>query len=122
MIQRNKGLTLLEIVLAVLIMSSGIILIMRFAPTILHVRSKMDEYTLSTFLAVQKMERLRGEILNDFDGEYNEGEAPFSSPYDKYRYSVLVDTNPDIKTVEVEVWHIDKPDSKVTLDTKIAKR
>ena len=120
----RKGLTLLEIIAAVLIMAFGIVPIMRFAPTILQVRNKMDRSTQSVFLSMQKIEELRGRILADFykEGGYGEAERTFPQPHDDYRYSVEDDLSRDIKTISVSVWHADNPGDIFTLYTKIASR
>lgn len=121
---RRKGFTLLEIILAVMIMAVGIISIMRFGPTILQVRSNIDKDTESIFLAIKKMEELRGRILYDFDkpGGYSEGEAAFLPPHSDYRYIVRDNMNPLIKTIEVNIWHMNSAGKRIILYTKIAKR
>lgn len=122
MLKSKKGLTLVEIILTVLIMSFGIVPIMDLAPTILRTSIGIEETTESIFLAIQKIEETRGKILHNFNKDYNESGTPFSSPHDKYKYAITDNLNPDIKTIEVNVWHIDKPDSKFILYTKIAER
>ncbi len=122
----RKGLTLLEIIAASIIMSAGIIFIMRFAPVILRAKSGMEIGTEKAFLALQKTEELKGKVLYDFNkaGGYGVTEEPFAPPHDKYRCSVTdsLDPSNNIRTIEVDVWHIDNPDSKFILHTKIARR
>ena len=119
MLNSKKGLTLLEIMAAALIMTFGIVPIMRFAPTILRTKATVEKMTECIFLATQKMEEVRGRALDDFDQDYNDSGTLLSG---KYGYSIEDNLGADIKTISVSAWDIDRPADKYVLYTKIARR
>jgi len=120
----KKGLTLLEIIVAVLIMSLGLIPIVRFAPTILRSKANTEQITESAFLATRKIEEVRGKVLDDFakEGGYAESNIAFPAPHSSYRYTITDDLNPVIKTISVSAWHVERTNEKLILHTKIANR
>lgn len=131
----SKGFTLIEIVLAIFIMSLGIIAIMQVFPTTLMVSKDTEEMTRATFLAERKMEEVKGKIRyeNDFANDYNESSpTAFPPPDENYKYTVIdtEDEHPgEVKEIKVTVWHDsnnnnswDEGENRIILDTKVAKR
>jgi len=124
MLRSKRGLTLAEIILAVMVMTLAIVPIMNMAPAILGTTTDVEEMTDTTFLVTRKMEEARGRVMNSFDS-FNQGlheRSSFPEPYNDYSYSVDIDANPDIKVILAEAWHNDSADRKVQLATKVARR
>ncbi len=133
-LKNGAGFTLIEIVLAIFIMSYGIIAIMQVFPTTLLVSKDTEEMTRATFLAERKMEEVKGKIRheNDFANDYDDSPTAFPPPDENYKYTV-VDTGDEhpgeVKEIEVTVWHDsnnsnswDEGENRIILDTKVAKR
>lgn len=120
----KKGLTLLEVILAVLIMTLGLTPIVRLAPTILRSKANTEQITESAFLATRKIEEVRGRVLDNFGKEdgYGESNVSFPSPHSSYKYTITDDLDPVIKTISVSAWHVERTNDKLTLYTKIANR
>jgi len=118
----KKGLTLLEIILAIAIMAFAIVPIMNFAPSIMSNKEGVEQMTESLFLATQKMEEVRGLVMTDFAATRAEGETALTGDYSDYRYDVTDDLGTDIKAIRVRAWHnLDSAD-KIVLHTLIARR
>lgn len=118
----KKGLTLLEIILAIAIMAFAIVPIMNFAPSIMSNKEGVEQMTESVFLATQKMEEVRGFVMTDFAATRAEGETAFTGDYSGYRYDVTDDPGVNIKTIRVRAWHQLDPSDKIVLHTLIARR
>lgn len=140
-VKNGAGFTLIEIVLAIFIMSWGIIAIMQVFPTTLLVSKDTEEMTRATFLAERKMEEVKSKILGrstdpgypyGWNYDYNETGESFPPPDENYKYTVAdtEDEHPgEVKEIEVTVWHDsnnnnswDEGENRIILDTKIAKR
>ena len=145
---RNKrGLTYLEILATLLIMSMALIPIMRIMPEGMKATRRVERLTRATFLGQSKMDEIRSQILGTnpsygFSKDYNESTTAFPNPDDppepgfKYKYTVADDQGAGIKELNVTVWFDENdngaPDTysgpyeedeiSVSLDTKIADR
>lgn len=124
MLRSKRGMTLAEIILAVMVMALAIVPIMNMAPAILGTSADVEEMTDTTFLVTQKMEEVRGRVMNSFDsfGEGLNEASSFPAPYNDYSYTVSVDTDPNIKTILAEAWHNDSSGRTVRLATKVVRR
>jgi len=118
----KKGLTLLEIILAIAIMAFAIVPIMNFAPSIMSNKEGVEQMTESLFLATQKMEEVRGFVMTDFAATRAESETAFTGDYSDYRYDVTDDLGAGIKAIRVRAWHRLDPSDKIVLHTLIARR
>lgn len=119
----KKGLTLIEIIVAVMIMAFGIVPIMRFGPDIFRAREGSQEVTQATFLATRVIEETRGRVFNDYFHTYSTLEdTNFEEPFEEYVYSISDDADGVFRTLHVSVWHQDNEDNPVELYTKIAWR
>ena len=129
-LKSKKGITLLEIVLTVLIMSAGVVGIMEMAPSMLEIREKTDQMTTMTFLATRQIEEIKGVALQKFSDITSVPAAYFDPatdyPYRNYWRSVnVVDdtTNGYVKNIKVTIGYgsFESEDS-YALYTKIAER
>jgi prepilin-type N-terminal cleavage/methylation domain-containing protein len=127
----KRGLTFIELIVAILIMSLGVVAIMWWGPGLLRAKADTERLTESTFLASDKLEEIKGKILDDYDlaGGYAVSSTAFPAPYTDYRYSITDDdynigmgTVPDIREISISAWHIEESDNPVTLYTKVARR
>lgn len=118
----QAGLSLLEVIAAVAIMTIVLVPTMNLSPMLLQTREKIEYRTKCIFLAQGKMEELKDKILLNFNQDYSEPAINFASPNEAYSYSVTDDNDPALKTIGVEVWHEEMPEDKIRLDTQVANR
>jgi len=126
MIKRKKGMTFIELIAAVSIVVIGALIVIRLEPVIYNIKEKIDQNSTMVFLAVNKIEELRAQVLykysqSIFDGDYTEEETALPEPYADYRYTIS-DTTDEPRILQLNVWHTDKPNNKFVLDTMVARR
>lgn len=134
MIKNKKGLTFLEILAALLIISIAFIPMMRLMTGGVERAKGIDAITRSAFLVEGKMEEVRSLILGTnpsygFSHNYTQSATSFPSPDDKFKYTISDNGAADIKELNVTVWldennngTFDSNEDGVSLDTKIAAR
>lgn len=145
--RNERGLTYLEILATILIMSIALIPIMRIMPEGMKATRRVERLTRANFLGQSKMDEIRSQILGTnpnygFSKDYNKSATAFPNPDDppdphfKYKYTVTDDQGAGIKELKVTVWFDengnDEPDTysdpheedeiSVSIDTKIADR
>lgn len=104
MLNNKKGFTILEVLIAMLIISFGLLGLMRALSGGLMGSKRAHDVTIATLLAQQKMEELR---YNDWDSLVSESKDPFSAPNANFEYETTV--TPGIpaaylKEVSLSIW------------------
>lgn len=128
------GLTFLEILAALLIMSIAFIPMMKLMTGGVERARGIDAITRSAFLAEGKMEEVRSLILGTdpsygFSHNYTQSATAFPSPNGSFKYTVSDNAASNIKELNIDVWLDEDANSVfddyeygVTLDTKVADR
>ncbi|MDD3643818.1 MAG: type II secretion system protein [Candidatus Krumholzibacteria bacterium] len=126
MMRSNKGLSLVEIMIAILIFGIGITAAIRTLPVSNRATTRARNLTLATNLAQQKIEELMNLPTNDADltgGAHNDPDNPVDRIFT--RTWVVADNSPivDMKRVDVTVvWTADGSDNGVSLTTYLTSR
>ena len=121
--KKNNGFTLLEVLVAIVILTAGLLGMASLTGTIIHGNKLSNDLTTATTLAQDKMEDIQRV---GYSGVTSETKALLSSPYDEYKREVTVtDDSPatDLKTVSVKVYWggSSNEDHNVELKTILAK-
>ena len=113
----SKGFTLLEVLVAIVILSVGLLGMACLAGSIIGYNQFADQVTTATTLAQDKIEELK-----------NEGYSSITSSSDTQSiytraWAVASDSpGPNLKTIEVKVnWNLKGTAKEVVLETIIAK-
>jgi len=122
-LKAKTGVSFLEVLAALIILSVALVPIMTWVPTSIQTKVKSERKTTAIFLAQGKIEELRCQIIGNFTQDRNPPQpVAFPNPYQNFSYTVSDDLNPNLKTISVRVWHIEKPNDETILYTKITKR
>ena len=122
----EKGIGLVEIIIAMLIFAVGITAAIRTLPVSNTSTTRARNLTTATNLAQQKIEELMGVPYDDAQlsaGNYNDADNPIERIYT--RTWTVTDNDPiqDMKTVSVNVTYLSgSKDNTVTLSTYITSR
>lgn len=133
---KNKGFTLIEIIISLTILAVALIPMIQMIPGGLVLRAKIERVTKITFLAQKKMEEQVNFFQYDFDHDsslsFDPGPTDFSSlgfPGFKFKIVVNVVVTNKLKSLKVTVWYDsdsdDVPDAEedsVVFDNQIAAR
>lgn len=136
MIKRNdKGFTLVEVLLAVILLGIALIPIIQSMPSIYRVnRSMIIENTMS-FYAQDKLEEVKSAVISDFDIDRTQSLQTVSGETN-YKYNIIDNggtdiggtTGNDIKVITIQMWYGDdgstfeSAGNRIELKTKISKR
>jgi len=126
MLKSEKGIGLIEIVIAMLIFAIGITAAIRTLPVSNTATTRARNLTMATNLAQQKIEELMGVQFNDADltaGAHTDQDNPIERIYT--RTWNVTDNTPvvDMKTVTVTVTYLSgSNDNSVTLSTYLTSR
>ena len=126
MLKSQKGVGLIEIIIAMLIFAIGITAAIRTLPVSNAATSRSRNLTMATNLAQQKIEELMGTPFNDgqlLAGAHNDQTNPIERIYT--RTWNVTDNDPvvDMKTVTVTVTYLSgSNDNAVTLSTYLTSR
>ena len=126
MLQSEKGIGLVEIIVAMLIFAIGITAAIRTLPVSNVATTRARNMTMATNLAQQKIEELMGTPLNNAEltaGAHNDQNNPIERIYT--RTWIVTDNDPvvDMKTVTVTVTYLSgSKDNAVTLSTYMTSR
>ncbi len=122
----EKGIGLIEIVIAMLIFAIGITAAIRTLPVSNAATTRARNLTMATNLAQEKIEELMGAPFNDADltaGVHNDPDNPLERIFT--RTWNVTDNTPvaDMKTVTVTVTYLSgSKDNSVTLSTYLTSR
>ena len=126
MLQSEKGIGLVEIIIAMLIFAIGITAAIRTLPVSNAATSRARNLTMSTNLAQQKIEELMGTPFNNADltaGAHNDQNNPIERIYTRTWNVTDNDPVADMKTVTVTVTYLSgSQDNAVTLSTYMTSR
>jgi prepilin-type N-terminal cleavage/methylation domain-containing protein len=126
MLKSEKGVGLIEIIIAMLIFAIGITAAIRTLPVSNAATSRANNLTKATNLAQQKIEELMGAPFNNADltaGTHNDQDNPLERIFT--RTWEVTDNTPvaDMKTVTVTVTYLSgSNDNAVTLSTYLTSR
>ena len=119
----DNGFTLLEVLVAIIILTAGLLGMAALTGGIIHGNKFSNDLTTATTLAQDKMEDIK---RLGYSGVTSETKAVLSSPYDEYKREVTVtDDSPasGMKTVSVKVYWggASKENRNVELKTILAQ-
>ena len=117
-IKNDKGFTLIEVLIAMAILSVGLLGTAALITGIIKGNQISNRLTIATTLAQDKMEEIKGD---SYSNAVTETKAFLPSPDDQYEREVTVDDSSatDMKTVTVTVyWGSDK---SVVLQTILSR-
>ena len=118
----NKGFTLIEVLIAILILSVGLLGMASLTVAIINGNKFSNNLSTATTLAQDKMEDIRRV---GYANAASETKATMSSPYSDYKRGVTVTADSpatDMKTVSVKIYWggASKEDHNVELKTILA--
>lgn len=118
-----SGFTLIEIVLALLILGVGVVGVLTLFPVGFEAAGRSINITVATFLAQGLVEDAR---VAGYDGVLDSARERFSTPYDNFEYQITVTSDIDgldLKQVDAEVfWPAGESNQKhILLTTYIGK-
>jgi len=126
MLQSEKGIGLVEIIIAMLIFAIGITAAIRTLPVSNAATTRARNLTMSTNLAQQKIEELMGTPFNNADltaGAHTDQNNPIERIYTRTWNVTDNDPVADMKTVTVTVTYLSgSKDNAVTLSTYMTSR
>jgi len=129
MFHNNKGFTLIEVLLAVVLLGIALIPIMQVMPGMYRINGNMIKENTLSFLAQDKLEEVKGEVINAINFGDTKDESPqLFTDQTQYWYEVIDDEGTDIKEVIVQAWYgddgstYDDAEHKIELRTKISER
>lgn len=127
MLKSEKGVGLIEIIIAMLIFAIGITAAIRTLPVSNAATSRAKNLTTATNLAQQKIEELMGTPLSSADlsaGAHNDQDNPLERIYTRTWNVTDNDPIADMKTVTVTVVYESgsSNDNTVTLSTYMTSR
>lgn len=122
--ERDNGFTLVEVLVAILILTVGLLGMASLTVAIIQGNKFSSDLTTATTLAQDKMEEIRRIRQISYLNIDDEAIAVCSSPYEEFKREVVVDENPPgMKTVTVTVYWggASKEDHEVVLETILAQ-
>lgn len=126
----NKGFTLIEVLLAVVLLGIALIPIMQIMPSIYNINGNMIRENTLSFLAQDKLEEVKGGAINatNFGSDFGNDSSLLFTGQTEYWYTVNDDLGTDIKIITIQAWYGDAgstfadAENKIELKTKVAKR
>ena len=100
----ESGYTLLEIIMAISILSIALIPLMEMLPQALLLDAQLERETKVAFLAQRRSEAAKSRAIYDFAQDYSESATAFPPPDSVFKYTVSDDQGAEIKEIAVTVW------------------
>jgi len=137
MICNDKGFTLVEVLLAVMLMGVALIPIIQIMPGMYRTNEAMIIENKLAFFAQDKLEEVKGLVAADISIDRSQSSQTFPDPDEaSYRYNVIDDggtniggdADVDIKIITIQVWYGDSEsvyadvEHKIELKTKVSYR
>jgi type IV pilus assembly protein PilV len=124
--QKDSGFTLLEVLIAIVILSVGLLGMASLTVGIINGNKFSKELTTATTLAQEKMEDIRRAGRTDYSSVVSETKAALPSPDDEYKREITVTNDSPasgMKTMVVKVYWggASKEDHHVELKTILAQ-
>jgi Tfp pilus assembly protein PilV len=107
MIKNEKGFTLIELMLATVIVIISIVPITMILPRMLTENRIVERENRAVFLGQLKMEEMKTKALTYFNWDYNKTAIAFPPPHNIFKYSVTYVAGMDlnIREITVTVWY-----------------
>lgn len=126
---KDDGYTLLEVIIAIAVLSIALIPLMEMLPRAFLLDRQLEREAKVAFLAQRKLEEAKSKIIYDFSQDYSETANAFPSPDSDYKYIVSDDLGTEIKEITIDAWYdgdgnggIGSDEEHIELNTKVAKR
>jgi type IV pilus assembly protein PilV len=124
-LRTQGGFTLVEMMIALLVFSIGVVALSQALPNGMQLRDRARRLSVATNMAQDHVERLRSLPFNDAalgNGDHTDAGNPLENTYTR-RWTVENDSPiPGMKRVTVVVsFFTTSPDSQVTLTTQITR-
>jgi prepilin-type N-terminal cleavage/methylation domain-containing protein len=104
--KNEKGFTIVEIMMALMIVAVSIIPITMILPRVLSGNTETHYVNRVTFLGESMMEVMKTRALTYFNWNYSVSTPrAFLSPDNEFRYTISDDYGLDIKQLVVTVWY-----------------
>ena len=126
----QNGFTMLEILASIALLSITIIPLLGLITSTLVSNAQREQQLRAAFLAQKRLEEVKDAVLsNDLVGDYNEVATAFPAPDSRYKYTVTVTDDSDIRNIAVRVWFDengndvrDGGEQEFGLRTRVARR
>lgn len=108
--KKEKGFTLVEIVIAIVLLTFGTLVVMQLFPAGLKLNTRSRNFSEAVFLAQGKME----ELIYETSSVNTSGSGIFSDPFSRFQYSYSKEPfnqDPDFSVIKVIVTGPDKEKS-----------
>jgi len=108
----NKhAFTFIEVLTTVVLMLVALIPLMTIVPQMIQNSLKAERLLTVVFLAEQKMEEVKRDVVNSFGVSRDEATTAFNSPHAAYKYTVADNEGASLKEIRVDAWHDEDADS-----------
>lgn len=119
---KNKGFSLLEVLLAILLFTVGFVAIASVFSTGLSAESNTEKMLIATDLAQEKMEQVRNLAYNDIQPEKRDWVSGFPLFSREVIVTFPLSGRLDLRQVEVKVYYPTKPqENSISLYTFVSQ-
>ncbi|MFN2257947.1 MAG: prepilin-type N-terminal cleavage/methylation domain-containing protein [Desulfuromonadaceae bacterium] len=118
-LRSQKGFTLLEVMIAVVIVGTAFVACLSLAIQCIHTQTRIEHITTATMLAKHKMSELEAQARNSAATD-SERSGTYEEPYSVYAWEVEYLPTPleGVKQVQVSVrWGAEEQNDEVVIDS-----